>query len=245
MTREAHVAVASEHPHGGNAGKVPLAVFLAAVLLLAGLALAEWLKPTRVMADELAPINLEALLPTSFGDWRQVQGGPPVVTDPTIEAKVKQVYSQTLARAYVNSKREVIMLSLAYGKNQNSWNTAAHRPEFCYRSQGYEVVERGPVTLMIDGRPVPAKRLSATRGTELEPITYWVTLHDIASQPGIDRKLQQVKFGLQGMIVDGFLFRISSYGGTEAEQFERHERFARDLEKALPAVYRPRLFGSK
>jgi EpsI family protein len=245
MTREALVALVTDRSNNGGANKVPMAIIVAAALLLGGLAASEWLQPRRVMADEMAPINLPEVIPKAFGDWRVVEGGSAVVTDPTVEAAVKLVYSQTLGRTYVNSKREIIMLSLAYGKNQNSWNTAAHRPEFCYRAQGFEVVERGVVPLNFADHSVPTKHLAATRQGVLEPITYWVTLHDTAALPGFSRRLQQMKFGLQGMIVDGFLFRISSVGGTEDAQFERHVRFAHDLEQAMPVPYRSRFFGSK
>jgi hypothetical protein len=59
----------------------------------------------------------------------------------------------------------------------------------------------------------------------------------------VSRKLQQLRYGLQGMIVDGFLFRISSLGTDEAEQFKLQERFVRDLEASLSPEQRVRLFG--
>lgn len=227
------------------ARKVPLAIIVAVSLMMAGLGASEWLQPTRMMADELQPMNIQTLIPEQFGDWRVDHSGPPVVTDPTLEATLKQFYSQTLTRTYVNSKGQAIMLSLAYGKNQNSWNTAAHRPEFCYRAQGFEVVERGRAPVHLKQHDVEAMRLVATRGAQVEPITYWVTLHDTTALPGVSRKLQQIRYGLQGMIVDGFLVRLSSLGQGEAEQFGLHEIFARDLEMTMSASQRPRLFGNK
>ncbi len=245
IRRGAHVAMASNDMPAGKAGKIPMAILVAAALLGGGFGASEWLKPTRVMADEMAPIEMSALVPKQFGEWRAVEGGPAVVQDPTIEATVKLFYSQTLSRTYVNAKGMPIMLSVAYGRNQNSFNTAAHRPEFCYRAQGFEVADRGVNMLGLDGHEIVTRRLAATSQRILEPITYWVTLDDSVTLPGFRRRMEQMKFGLQGKIVDGFLFRISSYGGTEAEQFERHAQFARDLEKALPEQYRVRLFGSK
>ena len=200
--------------------------------------------PSRVMADEMAPIELDTMIPSRFGDWREEKLGPPVITDPTVEATLKLFYSQTLSRTYVNSQGQVIMLSLAYGKNQNSWNTAAHRPEFCSRAQGFEVAERGASPFRLTGHEIEAVRLVAMRGRQVEPISYWVTLHDTTAIPGVDRKLQQIRYGLQGMIVDGFLFRLSSFGADEAQQYALHESFTRDLEQALPPAMRPRLFGA-
>lgn len=223
--------------------KLPGAILLAAALMVGGLAASEWLKPRRVVADELAPIVMKDLLPQRFGDWRVDQSGPPVIYDPTVEAKLSELYSGTLNVTYVNSKRQAIMLALAYGKNQNSWSTAAHRPEFCYSAQGFEVQARGQGRLALQGHEIDVIRLMSRRGQQIEPITYWVTLHDSAALPGVSRKLQQLRYGLQGMIVDGFLFRISSLGNDEAEQFKLQEGFARDLEAALSPEQRVRLFG--
>lgn len=225
--------------------KLPIAIVIAAAVMMGGLGASELLRPRRVMADEMAPIEMTTMLPDRFGDWRRQDYGPPVVFDPTVEATLKQFYSQTLNRTYVNSKGQIIMLALAYGKNQNSWNTAAHRPEFCYRGQGFEVAERGAAPFALNDHQITAVHLLAKRGQQIEPISYWVTLHDTTAVPGVNRKLQQIRYGLQGMIVDGFLFRVSSFGADEAEQYKLHESFARDMENALPASLRPRLFGNK
>jgi EpsI family protein len=240
MIKEVHVAVANDLP---KRVKFPGAILVAAALMLGGLGVSEWLKPSRVMADELRPVVMKEFLPEQFGDWRVDHSGPAVIYDPTVEAKLSTLYSGTLNVTYVNSKGDAMMLSLAYGKNQNSWNTAAHRPEFCYSAQGFEVQGRGQAKLALNGHDIDVIRLMSRRGQQIEPITYWVTLHDTAALPGISRKLQQMRYGLQGMIVDGFLFRISSLGSDEAEQFKLQEGFVRDLEKALPSEQRVRLFG--
>jgi EpsI family protein len=239
MIREANVALSAEHP----TGKWPTLALVAVALMVATLALAEWLKPRRMMADELPPLVVERLLPERFGVWRVDRSGPPVVFDPTVEATLKQVYSQSLNVTYVNDKGQAMMLAVAYGKNQNSWNTAAHRPEFCYRAQGYEVRELGKARMSLNGHDIEVNRLAADRGALHEPITYWVTLHDTAATPGLSRKLQQIRYGLQGMIVDGFLVRISSFGKDEAEQFNLQQEFMRALERAVDPVQRPRLFS--
>lgn len=223
--------------------KLPMAILIAAALMAGALGLSEWLKPRRVVADELAPVVMKTLLPERFGDWRVDHSGPPVIFDPTVEAKLSELYSGTLNATYVNSRGQAVMLSLAYGKNQNSWNTAAHRPEFCYSAQGFEVQGRGRERLALEGHEIDVIHLVSRRGQLIEPITYWVTLHDTAALPGLSRKLQQLKYGLQGMIVDGFLFRISSLGTDEKEQFQLQEKFVQDLEKSLPAAQRVRLFG--
>ena len=223
--------------------KLPVVLLLAVALMLCALGASEWLKPSRVVADELSPINMKTLLPERFGDWHVDRSGPPVIYDPTVEAQLATLYSGTLNATYVNSSGQPVMVSLAYGKNQNSWSTAAHRPEFCYRAQGFEVEPRGKAKLALASHQIDVIRLMSRRGGQIEPITYWVTLHDTAALPGFSRKMQQMRFVMQGMIVDGFLVRLSSLGMDETEQFKLQEQFMRELEKALPPELRPRLFG--
>jgi EpsI family protein len=221
----------------------PRAIIFAFILMLSGVALSEWLKPTHVLADDLPPIELQSMIPAQFGDWHEDKSGPPVVFDPTIEAALNVIYSQTLNRTYVNSKGQTVMLALAYGRNQNSWSTAAHRPEFCYRAQGFEVSEKGPSPFLLNGYQISALRLVASKGAQVEPISYWVTLSDSVATPGLSRKLKQVQYGLQGWIVDGFLVRLSSRGQNAEQEYVLHEKFARDLAASLDASLRVRLFG--
>lgn len=224
--------------------KPPVAVIVAALAMVLALALAQWLKPTRILADTLAPMALDTVIPTQFADWVEVPTSAPVVVDPSIEAAVKALYSSTLVRSYRNRAGDVIYLSVAYGKNQNSWSTAAHRPDFCYAAQGFEVERLGTVsTPLSQGRHVDTVRLVATQLGRVEPISYWVTLADTATLPGVGRKWQQFRYGLQGWIVDGLLMRVSSIGDRSPRAFEVQAQFLRDLDQALSADFQPRFFG--
>lgn len=243
MIKEVPVALASEP--GGK--RWPLVVLVAAMIMTVGsYGLTQALIPTRVVADELPPLNLEVDIPKRFGDWREMENGPKVVTDPTVEAKLATLYSQTLGRSYINSAGQVVILSIAYGKNQNSFNTAAHRPEFCYAAQGFLIKKIAETPFPLAGHELMASRLVATRVgfRHNEPISYWVTLDDTAALPGVSRRWQQFKYSLQGKIVDGFLVRVSSLGEDNDEQFKVHEQFVRDLERVINPSLRPRLFGA-
>lgn len=224
--------------------KIPWQIFLAAGLMLAGLALSQALKPTRVLADELPPIVLEQLVPRDFGDWRIDESAPPVMSDPTLEATIASLYSATLNRTYRNRQGQAIMLALAYGRNQNSWSTAAHRPEFCYSAQGFTVDSQGLMPMQLGSHAIDVERLVARRGSQVEPISYWVTLANTATTPGVTRKVQQIRYGLQGLVVDGFLVRVSSWESDPQAAYKLHERFVKDWESAMPSAFRPRFFGS-
>lgn len=234
-------------PHANR--RVSLAILLAASLMLAGAGASLWLKPTKMLADEKPPLVLHTDVPETFGDWKVDSSLIPVLPDPTVQDKLDALYSETLNRTYINSRGERIMLSIAYGRNQNSESTAAHRPEFCYVAQGYAIRGFGKDQVTLPAHGLKVVRLEAQADRRIEPITYWVTLNEEASTPGIDRKLRQLRYGLQGFIVDGMLMRISSLADALAPSggkpdYHLHDRFIADLEKAMPTGSRPRFFGS-
>lgn len=229
--------------------RVPLVIFLAASLMLGGAAASVWLKPTKMMADGKPPIVLHTVVPESFGEWRVDPSMIPVLPDPTVQNKLDALYSETLNRTYINPNGQRIMLSIAYGRNQNSESTAAHRPEFCYVSQGFTIKGFGKETVALPAHALNVVRLEAQADRRIEPITYWVTLNEEASTPGLDRKLQQLRYGLQGYIVDGMLMRVSSLTDPSESSggkpdYRLHDQFIADLEKAMTPGFRPRFFGS-
>ena len=204
-----------------------------------------------VLVQELVrpPLVLATAVPEQFGAWRLDPEVVPVLPDPTLKEALDALYSSTLNRTYIRPDGARVMLSIAYGKNQNSASTAAHRPEFCYTAQGYVVQRTGVDTLHVMDHDIQAVRLVATAGPRIEPITYWVTLGKSASIPGLPRKLEQMKYGLQGWIMDGMLMRVSSLtpDNTDASRADAkalQNAFINDLAQAMPADQRSRFFGS-
>lgn len=205
---------------------------------------AEALKPTVSLADIRPKITLDQLIPTQFGTWKEVPSLRPLLPDPTVQKVIDSAYSQTLARGYVNDKGQIVMLTIAYGKDQNSESTAAHRPEFCYTGQGFSIRELGIHQAQLAGHELTMRQLVGTRENYVEHISYWVTLDDKATLPGLGRKLAQMRFGLRGQIADGMLVRVST-ASRDAQASERvHDEFIRDLEQQIPSTYRSRFFGS-
>ena len=41
-------------------------------------------------------------------------------------------------------------------------------------------------------------------------MTYWATVGDFVVQRGLDTKLQQVRYGVKGLVPDGLIFRVST-----------------------------------
>lgn len=218
-------------------------------LLVLGMVLAflagEWLRPTTRLAEIKPPILLEKQIPEAFGEWRVDPNIRPVVPDPGLQAMLDTLYSQTLARTYINTQGERVMLSIAYGSDQSNEATAVHRPEFCYSAQGFRVKPLSKEQLTIGQTQVPVARVLANLGQRNEPITYWVTLDEAATLPGLGRKLQQIRYGLKGEIPDGMLVRVSSISAAEKPAFELQQRFLDQLYRAVPAEVRGRYFGAK
>lgn len=215
---------------------------LAAMFIAAGLA--QWLRPVYEAADRLPAIDLATQVPAEFGGWRIDPDTAPVVPDPTLQQRIDSLYDQTLARTYVNERGERVMLTIAYGRDQSSEATAVHRPEFCYGAQGFDVRGAGIDQVALAGGQVTVQRLVGRLGPRVEPISYWVTLADEATLPGLGRKLEQLRHGLSGEVADGMLVRVSTLAKAGAISYGAQDRFLQDLARALPQAVRPRYFGA-
>src|SRR5512139_617804 len=207
----------------------------------AGMALA--LKPTAKVADAGPKIDLEVLIPKTFGDWKVDETITPLLANPEQEAMINKIYNQTLTRTYVNSRNERIMLSIAYGGDQSD-SMAVHKPEVCYPAQGFQIMKNMAGTFSTGEGEIPVKRLVATQGQRIEPITYWTTIGDAVAVSGWKWKLNQMKYGLTGKIPDGLLFRISSIQADDAKAYQTQDAFARDLLKAMSPAGRERIIGN-
>ncbi len=224
---------------------LPLRRVLMLTALMGAAAVAgELMRPTQRLAEQKPRIALEQQVPEAFGEWRLDRSIRPVVPDPSLQAMLDVLYSQTLARTYINARGQRVMLSIAYGSDQSNEATAVHRPEFCYSAQGFRVRGAGTSSLAIGGTHVPVARLVAQLGQRVEPITYWVTLDEAATLPGVGRKLQQIRYGLQGQIPDGMLVRVSSISPVLEESFAMQQRFLEQLHAAVPVAVRTRYFGA-
>lgn len=206
-----------------------------------GVALA--LKPTTKIADAGPAIDLETLIPKKFGEWRLDETIVPIMVSPDVQAKLDQIYGQTLTRTYINNSGRRVMLSIAYGANQGSDDFQVHRPEYCYAAQGFQVKKGVEDTLKYGSGSLPIKRLEAIQGPRNEPITYWITIGEKATLPGLGRKLTQLSYGLTGKIPDGMLIRVSSISPNADQEYQLQDRFVNEMLDAVEPAQRVRLTG--
>jgi EpsI family protein len=219
-------------------------VLLLVVSMIAAAVAGEFFRPSYRMSEHKPKIVLDKQIPESFGEWTIDRGIAPVVPDPGLQAMLDALYSQTLARTYINRSGQRVMLSIAYGSDQGNEATAVHRPEFCYSAQGFRVEIVDKRILEIGTAEVPVARLLARLGPRTEPITYWVTLDESATLPGLGRKLMQIRYGLQGQIPDGMLVRVSTISSSVDDSFKIQQRFLEQLFSVVPEPVRTRYFGA-
>ena len=218
-----------------------VSIFLGILMVSSG-ALTKALTPTKKIADQQERIDLEIMIPAEFGDWRVDKSIIPLQVDAETQAMLDKIYNQTLSRTYVNSIGERIMLSVAYGGDQSD-NLAVHKPEVCYYAQGFEIMKTYADELLTQYGKLPIKRLLAVKGYRNEPITYWVTVGNKAVLPGIDEKLQQLKYGLTGNVPDGMLVRVSSISSDKDKAYQLQTIFIQDLLSSVNTGERIRLIG--
>lgn len=202
------------------------------------------LTPHERLSDHKVKIDLPVQVPVAFGDWQEDKSVVPVLPDPELQAKLDGLYSATLSRTYINKQGERIMLSIAYGNDQSSEATAVHRPEFCYSSQGFKIENKGIRQLTIGNHQLEVQNLLAYQGQRIEPITYWITVNDVPTLPGVGRKLKQLQYGLKGQIPDGMLIRISSIGVDAEKNYVLQEAFLNQLAASMTPSIRQRYFGT-
>jgi len=215
-------------------------------MMLAAAGLAIPLRPTRNLAAEQARFDLDSVLPVSFPNWRSDPNKYIQVVNPIEKANVERIYSQTLSRTYVGPSGYRVMLSLAYGRDQRSGIAmSVHFPEVCYPAQGFDVTSNRIGKVSTVHGAIPVRLLETKLGnTRYEPVTYWTTIGQYVTLGGVDRRLIELRYGLNGEIPDGLLFRVSSLDTDSVRAFALQEKFIADLVQSLSSEQRIRLAGS-
>lgn len=215
-----------------------------AMLAMAGsAALAEWARPTIRVSDLHPGFKLEQLFPERFGDWMVDPNVPVVLPSPDQQALLDKIYNQTLARTYVNSRGERVMLSVAYGGDQSDGLTV-HIPDICYPGQGFKVNDSRDDRLTVSpGFVIPVRHLLTTLGQRVEPVTYWVLMGDEATISNTQRRLVAIRFGLKRLIPEGMLVRVSSINPNMNDAIALHARFINNLIASVPLQDRERVIG--
>jgi EpsI family protein len=211
------------------------------ILLTAGLG--ELLKPTIFLADELPAIDLNAMVPTAFGDWRELPMGMVQIVNAQQKETLERTYSETLNRAYVNAQGYRVMLLVAYGKNQSK-GLKLHSPEWCYPAQGFMITNQKNTNLQILDRQLQSTQLETFLGQRHEPVTFWTAIGDTVTYGGMQKRLVEFRYALTGRIPDGILVRMSSIDRETERAYAMQTLFANAMMTAIAPKYRHRFVGS-
>ena len=215
-----------------------------AAVMAAAAGLAVLLTPSKFLADQHQRERLSAIVPSAFAGWQLDRSIVPIAPSPDLQRVLDATYDETLALAFRDAQGQRVMLSMAYGRNQHKgMNT--HRPEICYPAQGFKLLDRGgPGPLRAAQRDFTVTRLVAGMGPRIEPITYWLLVGNQLTPFGYAQRSVTIQYGLQGLIPDGVLVRVSTIDTDPARAFAVQTRFIQDLLAAIPPDRRARLIGA-
>lgn len=198
--------------------------------------------PSEDIADQHYPLNLESLIPREFDGWKIVDSGANLVVNPEVTGEINRIYSQTLSRIYINSHGDLVMLSIAYGRDQRT-DLQVHRPEVCYLSSGFKVGKLTKTFVDTTFGRIPVMHLVAKQGNRNEPITYWIRIGDFVARDWFEQKSATLTYMLNGKIPDGLLFRVSTISNDVPESFHIQQQFLTSVLQAVRSDYRHWLVG--
>ena len=196
---------------------VSVIITLSALLLL-------FLPAGRVPADRAPMPDLKSFTPPNVGSW-VLLGNRNFDAEQLDQMVEEDTYSQTFEAIYLSPNNQHIFLSLSYGENQLDGKVHAHRPEYCYQAQGYQISGIEDQYLHTPMAEIPVRLLHANKPRRSEYITYWMTLSESAVIPGWSRMLTQIAYGLKGEIPDGLLVRVSTISEDRQLAFLEQQQF--------------------
>lgn len=173
---------------------------------------------------------LSEVVPTNFKGW--ILDPSINVIQPNEEGDLKsRVYDQNIARGYRDENGSLIMLVIAYGRNQSD-ALQLHRPEVCYIANGFKIISNDPQDVKLTSyydALLPSLRLVTISSSRSEIVTYWTRVGNSLPTSNLSRQYEKLKYGLAGNIPDGVLVRVSSISNEPNLAYEIHDKFINDL----------------
>ncbi len=201
-------------------------------------------KPPTYMATVSPRASLTSELPAVIQNWKKLPMDIATVVDPTRQAVLSYLYTETLAENFANDSNQRIMLSIAYGKDQSDGHDV-HKPDLCYPAQGFTILEQRGMTLELDtNHRINVQYLKTQNGERIEPLIYWTTAGDFVYQSRWQKKLIAFDYAKYKLIPDGMIVRVSTIEADDAVAMKEISEFVRDWYAAMPAAQRKRYFGT-
>lgn len=209
-------------------------LFLSAFLALCGVATAS-LKPATSTQRLVAP-DLEKMLPEEFDGWRRVPIGALVLPDEVALGPGEAV----AYRAYRDELGRLITLVVAYGPPLGD-SVRLHRPETCYRAQGFSILDRSEGRVWLDGRDARIVHLDTQSPDKRESVTYLLREGATFSTSAADNPLRRM-LSISAAPLDGVLIRVSTNNPISSEA-GLQKTFLREFAAALDPKGKHLLLG--
>ena len=180
------------------------------VLAFTSLAVCAWLvwagdSPAARSTQKVTPA------PNQIGLW---EGKPLDVADRTLE--ILETDDVSLMEYHLGKEPPVWFAQVAGLGNR----AAFHPPELCYVGSHYQVVERGPISVIVNGQSRQVMRLVVTKGTERFETWYWFTADQRVTSNYYQQQLWLTADSITRRPMSGTLVRIS----TPIEEPQRSHR---------------------
>ena len=196
--------------------------------------------PRRRM-DVLGKAKLGDVMPHAVGPWRETSGDGVIVPD--ADTDPGEYYDQMATRDFSGRDLPAVMLLTAYGAAQRGL-IRVHRPETCYESAGFVLQHERDTTIpLAGGASIPAHTFLANRADRREQVLYWIRMGDSLTLNSRRQKIAMLERGLQGVIPDGILVRVSTLEPDAARGMQALQLFSRTLVATAPAKLHKLLVG--
>lgn len=184
-------------------------------LLLLALALfgvAGWALRPEITPTPPGP-TLAEQMPQRIGQWEQQPNALDQIAATATNLSMEQPYDEIVTRTYRNPGGEIVMLTLAFGRNQRQ-EIKIHRPELCYPAQGFKVKQLQNASFegvrsQASGETISGKRMVAAGNNFDEIVSYWIRIGGTYSESAWQTRWTIFREGMNGRMTDGILVRVS------------------------------------
>lgn len=220
----------------------PVRALIMASLMAASSVGASRLVPELRLADTRKTEHIAHLIPISIDGWQRIEVSTGIV-NPQAQELSQQIYAETITQIYQDKNGYRIMLSIAYGKEQQE-SMQVHKPEICYPAQGFQIKTIRNDSVDTPQGSINVRRLDTQMGlARQEPVTYWITLGDKVVTQGNAKKIEEIRYAMKGYIADGMLVRVSSIDPDPVKAFVRQDQFIRAFTAAMSPEAATRMAG--
>lgn len=192
---------------------------------------------------KMAKKKFEDMMPDKFGQWTFATTSGVVLPPP--DALSDRLYDNLVTRIYTDPEGRPVMFLAAYNNRQDGV-LQIHRPEICYPAGGFALSPTMPTDIDLpSGQSIPANAFLATARDREETVLYFTRLGTAFPQRWFEQRLAVIEANLDGIIPDGLLFRVSTFGGDVERELALLEDFTRQFIDASPPQLREVMLGDR